>query len=137
MSTSSEAKSLHAALRQRFDGMEQAIREKNLDALMAYYAPDVVVYDVFPPLETRGAAAYRKNFERWFSSVQGPIDYRMQDLHITQGGGLAVSRFVSHIKALTNAGQPMEYSVRVTTVLENKSGDWLVTHEHISMPAKR
>jgi ketosteroid isomerase-like protein len=134
---SSETKSAEAALRQRIDGMAQAIREKKLDTLMAHYAPDVVVYDVFPPLETRGAAAYRKNFERWFSAVQGPIDYRMQDLHITQGAGHAVSRFVGHIRALTNGGEPMEYSVRVTTVLENKSGDWLVTHEHISMPAKR
>ena len=34
---------------------------------MTFYANDVVVFDVRPPLDTRGADAYRQNFERWFA----------------------------------------------------------------------
>ena len=133
----SQAKSREAALRGCLEGMAQAIRDRNADVLMAYYAPDVVVYDVFPPLDLHGAEAYRKNFERWFSSVQGQIGYEMRDLHITHSESHATCRYLGHVAATTNAGQASNYWVRVTTSLESKSGQWLVTHEHISMPAKR
>jgi ketosteroid isomerase-like protein len=125
------------ALRERMEGLAQAIRDKNPDALMTCYAPDVVVYDVYPPLEVRGAPAYRKNFERWFSIVRGPITYDLQDVHITHSESHATWRSLSHVRATTIGGQPMDYWVRVTTILENRSGQWLITHEHISMPASR
>jgi ketosteroid isomerase-like protein len=133
----STGNSPESALRQRIEGLAQAIRDKSLDVLMSHYAPDVVVYDVYPPLETRGAAGYRANFERWFSSVRGPIDYRMQDLKVIPCGSHSVFRCICHIKASGNDGQPMEYSVRLTSVLESRGANWLVTHEHVSMPAKR
>jgi ketosteroid isomerase-like protein len=130
-------KNRESALRERIGGLAQAIRDKNPDALMACYSPDVVVYDVYPPLEVRGAAAYRKNFERWFSSVQGPIGYDMEDLRVIQAEGHATCRCLSHVTARTTAGDPMDYWVRVTALLEDIGGQWLVTHEHISMPANR
>ena len=53
-----------ADAREVIEGLAQAIREKNPDALLANYASDVVVFDVFPPLDVKGADAYRGNFER-------------------------------------------------------------------------
>jgi ketosteroid isomerase-like protein len=63
-----------AEIRERIATSAQAIRAKDIDALMAHYAPDMVTFDMMP-LQTRGADAYRRNFEAWFASVQGPIDY--------------------------------------------------------------
>lgn len=134
---SDELKSHETAVRARIERLGRAIRDKNLDVLMSFYASDVVVFDVFPPLETRGAPAYRNNFEHWFSSVQGPIEYQMQGLDITPCGSHVISRCISHIKARSKAGESMEYSVRVTSVFESRDGEWLVTHEHISIPATR
>ena len=71
-----------AQIRARIDTLAQALRAKDIDALMAHYAPDVVTFDL-PPLQTQGADAYRNNFEAWFASVQGPIDYEIHDLRIT------------------------------------------------------
>jgi ketosteroid isomerase-like protein len=65
-----------SALRDRVATLAQAIREKDIDALMTHYAPDIVAYDVMMPLDVRSAADYRKNFERWFASMLGPIDYQ-------------------------------------------------------------
>ena len=72
-----------APVRERIETLAQAIRDKNVDALMTHYAPDVYVFDVLPPLEVDGTDAYRKNYERWFASMQGPIDYEMNDLLIS------------------------------------------------------
>ena len=53
-----------AELRHRIDTLAQAIRDKNVDEVMAHYAPDIVAYDLMPPLDVHSADDYRKNFER-------------------------------------------------------------------------
>ena len=64
------ASSIAHTLRKRIEELSQAIRDKDVERLMTLYAPDVVVFDAQPPLETRGAGAYRQNFERWFGLWQ-------------------------------------------------------------------
>jgi hypothetical protein len=51
--------SITAVLRQRIEEIAQAIRDKNVDRLLAFYAPNVTAFDLRPPLDVRGAAAYR------------------------------------------------------------------------------
>ena len=63
-----ETETEESLLRERVATLAQAIRDKDIDALMTHYAPDVVVYDVMPPLDVQCAADYRQNFERWFAS---------------------------------------------------------------------
>ncbi|HUQ09091.1 MAG TPA: nuclear transport factor 2 family protein [Steroidobacteraceae bacterium] len=125
-----------AEVRARMHEIAQAIRDKDLDALIALYAPEVVVFDVFPPLETRGAENYRHNFERWFSSARGPIYYELRDLQIATSGQLASAHCLSHVSLTRLNGHRLDYWVRLTTRFESRGGRWLVTHEHISMPAR-
>jgi len=102
---------------------------------MTHYAPDVVVYDVMPPLHVQGAPAYRKNFERWFSSMQGPIGYEMNELRVSMSESHAFCHFVGHVKGTRKNGEQADYWVRVTTCFQKANGQWLVGHEHVSMPA--
>jgi ketosteroid isomerase-like protein len=57
-----------------------ALHAKNTDALMSNYAPDIVLFDVPPPLQYRGAEAYRKNWEQWLPTFGGPIGYEICEL---------------------------------------------------------
>jgi ketosteroid isomerase-like protein len=66
-----------AQIRKCVDSLAQALRAKDIKALMAHYAPDNVTFDFRPPLQVQGVDAYRKNFEAWFASVQGRIDYEI------------------------------------------------------------
>ena len=61
------------------DGVK-AIRDKNIEGIMALYAPEVVSFDIVPPLQYVGAKAFRKAWEAVFSSFQGPIGYDIHDL---------------------------------------------------------
>ena len=46
------------------------------DSVMSIYAPDLVSFDVEPPLQHVGAEAKRKNWLNAFSMYQRPREYR-------------------------------------------------------------
>ena len=126
--------SIEVVLRTRIDELAQAIRDKNLDHLMTFYAHDVVAFDVQPPLNTRGAGEYRKNFERWFASFEGPLGFDFKDLRIAPGEGATFCHYLALVTGARPGGRTSGYWVRGTTCFEQRDGQWLVTHEHISMP---
>jgi ketosteroid isomerase-like protein len=124
-----------APIRDRVESLAQAIRDKDIDALMTHYAPDIVAYDVMPPA-ANGLADYRKNFERWFGSMLGPIDYEMKDLRVSMSESHAFSHCVSHVRGVRRDGEKADYWVRVTSCFQIANGQWLIGHEHVSMPAQ-
>jgi len=127
--------SITAVLRRRVEELAQAIRDKDLDHLMSLYATDVTVFDVRPPLNVRGTDAYRQNFERWFASFEGPLGFEIKNLRIVPGSDAAFCHYLSLVSGARPGGRVSGYWVRGTTCFERRDDEWLVTHEHISMPA--
>jgi ketosteroid isomerase-like protein len=127
--------SIAAVLRRRIDELAQAIRDKDLDRLMSLYARDVEVFDVRASLNVTGAAAYRNNFEHWFDSFEGPLGFELHNLRVVPGENAAFCHYLALVTGALSAGHKTGYWVRGTTCFERRDGDWLVTHEHISMPA--
>jgi ketosteroid isomerase-like protein len=121
-------------LHQRIDSLAEAIRNKNLDQLMAHYAPDVVAYDVLSPLEVLGNEAYRKNIEKWFASMAGRISYDMMELHVSASDTHAYCYFLSHVTGARTGGGRADYWVRVSSDWRKVDGEWVVAHEHVSVP---
>jgi uncharacterized protein (TIGR02246 family) len=122
-----------APIRQRIDAWAGALRAKDLHALLAHYAPDIVTFDLVP-LQTLGVDAYGKNFEAWFAVVQGPIDYEIRDLGITTKDDFAFCHYLGHVRYTRTSGEKTDYWVRVTMGFEKMNGQWMVTHEHVSLP---
>lgn len=118
----------------RIDSLVEAIRHKNLGQLMLHYSPDIVIFDLHPPLDVRGIAACRRKFERWFASMAGRINYEMLDLQVSAGDQYAFSHCLSHITGARTGGGRADYWVRITAGWRKIDGEWLATHEHISMP---
>ena len=112
-------------IRDCVEGVAQAIRAKDVDALMAYYAPDCVIFDLMP-LQTLGRDAYRRNFESWFDMVKGPIEFEIDDI--------AFAHYTSRVRSTRTSGASAEYQVRVTAGLRKAHDRWLLTHEHVSLP---
>jgi uncharacterized protein (TIGR02246 family) len=134
MPTNPTATQDEAEIRKRLTAWAKTLHAKDLNALMALYAPDVVTFDLMPPHQVPDAAHYRKNFARWFAVMPGPIDYETQDLRITVGDGVAFCHSLSHVKGTRANGEKTDYWVRVTVGLEKRNGQWLMTHDHVSMP---
>jgi uncharacterized protein (TIGR02246 family) len=127
------AKQEEAQIQEHFASWARALHAKDVDTLMAHYAPDIVTFDLRPPTRV-GADAYRKNFEAWFAATRGPIEYEMRELQIATSDHVAFCHCLSHIKSTRANGDSADYWVRVTVGLQKKNGSWTITHEHVSMP---
>jgi ketosteroid isomerase-like protein len=121
-------------LRRRIDELAQAIRDKNLDQLMTFYAREVEVFDVRASLNVPGAQAYRNNLEQWFASFEGPLGFELHNLRIVPSDVAAFCHYLALVTGARSATHRSGYWVRGTTCFERRNGEWLVTHEHISMP---
>jgi uncharacterized protein (TIGR02246 family) len=121
-------------IRQLIDDWAKALRAKDINGVMSHYAPDILLFDLAPPLQYKGADAYRKNWEEWFATWQGPIGYEISDLSITAGGGVAFSHSLNRIHGKRTNGEETDVWVRLTACRRKINGKWLITHEHVSVP---
>lgn len=115
------------------ESLTRALSAKDIDALMAHYAPDVAVFDLMP-LQLTGADAYRRNFEAWFGALRGPIGFEIRKLHIVRTGDVAFCHYLGQVRSTRTTGAHADYCVRVTAGLQKLDGRWRVTHEHVSVP---
>jgi ketosteroid isomerase-like protein len=127
--------SIKCILRRRLEAMGQAIRDKDLDQLMTFYDRDVEVFDLRGSLNFVGAGGYRNNLEDWFASFDGPLGFELHKLRIVPGEPTAFCYYLALITGARPGGRISGYWVRGTTGFERRDGEWLVTHEHISLPA--
>lgn len=116
------------------DSRTEAIRTKDIDRLMSAYAPDIVYFDVVPPLRYVGAAALRERFLHWFGLWETGIGQEPHELDIDESGDLAVAHMLVHASGTLVDGREVGYWVRASDFCRRLDGRWLVTHEHVSLP---
>src|SRR5262249_43359587 len=73
-------------IRQRVADWANAISAKNIDGIASLYAPDLVSFDLTPPLRYVGADGKHRAWQEIFASLSGPIDYEIRDLNVTTNG---------------------------------------------------
>lgn len=125
-----------ADIRALEDRFVAAFKAKDVDAIMKAYAPGqtLVVFDVVPPRQYVGAAAYRKDWQNFFGSFDGPITVELTDLDIGADRDLAYSHSIQHVAGTDKQGKKLDLTVRVTDVYKKAHGRWLIIHEHVSVP---
>jgi uncharacterized protein (TIGR02246 family) len=113
-----------------------AFNAKDVNAVMKVYVPDakLVVFDVVPPRQYLGADAYRKDWQEFFSMFKGAPKFSITDLQIEAAGTLGYSHSIQHVSGTDMKGQPIELVVRVTDGYRKVDGNWLIAHEHVSVP---
>jgi ketosteroid isomerase-like protein len=121
------------ALEQRFGA---AVQAKDVDAIMQVYAPGpaLLVFDVIPPRQYVGAAAYRKDWQGFLDGFAGPIAVELANLDIGVDRNLAYSHSIQRVSGTDKQGKKIDLTVRVTDVYQKIHGRWLIIHEHVSVP---
>jgi ketosteroid isomerase-like protein len=120
------------ALEQRLiDG----IKAKDLEQIMSCYSDDVFAFDVVPPQQYVGAAAFQKPWQGFLDMLKGPINAEVNDLVINSDGEIAYSHSVHHFSGTTNEGKPFDATFRITDVYHKSHGKWVIVQEHVSLPA--
>ena len=121
-------------IRMRLDSRSEAIQMKDLDRLMSHYAPDIVYFDLVPPLQYVGSAALRGRFTEWFDGYQSGIGQEIHDLTISVSGDIAVTSMLIRSGGTLKNGREVGLWVRATSCFQRSNDKWLITHEHISLP---
>jgi len=122
-----------AQIRARLNEWVRASQAKDLDAIMASYAPDVLAFDAIGKLEFRGVEAYRKHWEECLSYCE-EMRFEMHDLEIAAEGGLAFCHYLARCGGTSKDGQEHYGWMRGTVCLRKTNGTWLIVHEHYSSP---
>jgi PhnB protein len=112
----------------------EGLRNKDADRCVSHYADGIVQFDLAPPLENRGKETARKNLAEWFKTFAGPIGVEITGLEISAGGDAAFAHCLNHISGTSTRGQKNDHWVRISIGFEKTDGNWLVTHEHVSVP---
>jgi ketosteroid isomerase-like protein len=121
-------------VRALLDSRVEACRDKDIDRLMSLYSPNIIYFDVVPPLHFTGSDAVRSNFLRWFHEYEGPIGLETHELHIATSGDVAFAHMLHLDIGNVNIPKQQKFWLRSTVCCQRANDRWLITHEHISMP---
>jgi uncharacterized protein (TIGR02246 family) len=116
------------------DHWTKAVSAKDVDRVMELYTDDVVAYDVVPPLQYVGKAAYRADYQQFFSQYESDLHVETRDLHVGTTGELGYATGLQMISGMLKHGQKSGVWVRFTSLYRKVNGKWLDFHDHVSVP---
>jgi ketosteroid isomerase-like protein len=111
--------------------------EKGPDAAAPLYAkdPGLVFYDL-EPLEYTGWKAYQAgvgpNILAKFESMRFTVN---DDVKTTAHGNIAWTTATVRGDGALKGGAPVHVTMRHTVIWQRRGKDWLIVHEHVSVPS--
>ena len=135
MSASSTRTLNEAAIRELVQSWARAVRAKDLDGILANHSTDILMFDVPPPLQSKGIEAYKKTWELFFSWSNDPVVFDIKDMNIIAGSDVAFVAALMRCAGTEKNGERIELEFRLTIGLRRIGDQWIVLHEHHSIPA--
>ena len=113
-----------------------AMRARDAKQMLAAYAPEIVQFNLAPPLRHVGPEVHDvTGLEAWLSGFDGPVELQVRDLTVTVGSDVAFCHSLNCLTATPrDASESFSLWHRSTLGLRRIDGDWVITHEHQSTP---
>jgi ketosteroid isomerase-like protein len=130
----SEAAAIEALLERWAD----AVRRHDVPGILAHHDPDMVMFDLPPPLQCKGLDAYERTWDLLFRYHQPGTAFDFRELAVTAGEDVAFAVAIlwcgpdSSSTPIDNDG----FLFRLTVGLRKVGGEWRIAHEHHSIPAR-
>jgi uncharacterized protein (TIGR02246 family) len=128
-------KSDETAIRHLVENWAMAVRSKNLNGILAKHSPEMLMFDVPPPLQSKGLEAYKQTWDVFFSWWQDSGVFDIREMNITAGIDVAFVTALMRCAGTETNGDKTELDFRLTVGLRKIDDEWVVTHEHHSIPA--
>ena len=123
-----------AAIRGVIEAWTAAVRRRDIAGILKNHSPDIVMFDVPPPFQSRGIDAYRKTWDMFFSWTRDPIPFDVTDMSVTAGNDVAFVVAAMACAEPGSDGKPKPLAFRLTVGLRKIGGQWTIMHEHHSVP---
>lgn len=133
MTTHKPATDEETQIRQLIDEQISAICAKDLDRLISLYAEELVAFDVKPPFQLNGSAAWRETWAACMPYFPASFGIETRDLRIIAGGDMAIAHWLFHIIAGEDHPASQMW-MRSTLACKRTQGVWQIIHEHCSVP---
>jgi uncharacterized protein (TIGR02246 family) len=123
-------------IQQLFDRYKTAVLEKNVDAFLSIFDSEIHVFDMWGTWSHRGIEAWRKMATEWFGSLGSErVIVEFHDPRIVLSNEMAWATADVTFAAVSAQGEKLRsLQNRLTWVVQKKSGEWKVVHEHTSAP---
>ena len=93
------------------------------------------MFDVPPPLQCKGIDTYQRTWDLFFSMAPEPVMFDITEMTVVAGGDVAFAAAVMRCAERDSRGQDTVLEFRLTVGLRKVEGQWMVVHEHHSVPA--
>jgi uncharacterized protein (TIGR02246 family) len=133
--TASDRTTDEARIRGIVENWARSVRTKNIDGILANHSSDVLMFDVPPPLQSKGIEAYKKTWDLFFSWSHDPVVFDFTTMNITAGSDVAFVTALMRCTGTEANRERIELEFRLTIGLRKVGSQWLITHEHHSIPA--
>ena len=121
-------------IRDLIENWAKAVREKNIEGILANHSSDILMFDVPPPIQSKGLEEYGKTWDLFYSwDREGVFD--IEEMNITAGDDVAFASALMKCAGTDENGNREELDFRLTVGLRKIGGHWMITHEHHSVPA--
>jgi ketosteroid isomerase-like protein len=91
--------------------------------------------DLIKEEECEGIEAYKKTWELFFSWSVDPVVFDFTAMDITAGNDVAYVTALMRCAGTETTGESIKLEFRLTMGLRKIDGQWVVMHEHHSIPA--
>ena len=126
-----------AEFRKLIEEYYAAWSQLNTDTPAKYYAKDadLVFYDI-APMKYNGWKEYHDGVQKYFfdTATSAKLTPNMDDLKVTRRGDVAWTTLTFRLTSTLKAGGTTELNARHTAIWERRGGQWLIVHEHVSVP---
>lgn len=114
----------------------KAVREQNKPGIREDHDSDMLMFDVPPPLYSRGLDAYMATWDLFLSCSEKPVTFDFHDVKITAGNNVAFATAIGRCVSIDPTGKREELEFRLTMGLRKIGGRWRIMHEHHSLPSE-
>ncbi|MGA8640551.1 MAG: nuclear transport factor 2 family protein [Candidatus Binatus sp.] len=134
--TEVSATDTQGAIRSLEDSFARAVREKDLDKIMSHYtkSESLVVFDVVPPRQYTGWIAYKEDWRKFLAECKDNPKFEISELETYGGNRFAYSHSIQHFSCTNQQDKKFDVIFRVTDGYANFGNEWLIAHEHVSVP---
>ncbi len=115
-------------IRAVIEAWADAVRQHDVAGVLAHHGQDIVMFDVPPPLQSRGMDGYKKTWDLFFKYHKPSQAFDIEELEITSGEDVAF--------AVMRCGSGTGFLFRLTIGLRKIDDRWCITHEHHSVPSE-
>jgi ketosteroid isomerase-like protein len=134
-SDAGKPKDATAFFRPQFDKVSSAWSTLDPSKPSMFYAKDanLTFFDI-SPLKYQGWQEYADGFKKVTANWKSLQLTVAPDFHATQAGNIAWATYTLDFVITPQTGDPVKGQARATDILEKRGEEWLIIHEHVSVP---